>query len=518
MHKKIMLGNEAVARGAYEAGCMVAAGYPGTPSTEILESVAANYRGIKAQWSPNEKVALDVVAGASVAGARAMAAMKHVGLNVAADSLFTLSYTGVNGGMVIVNADDPGAWSSQNEQDNRHYARAAKLPMLDPSSPEEARQFTRMAFDISEQFDRPVIVRITTRVAHSQGAVNLEEPKKAKLKPFERNPKKYVMIPAHARPRHLFVEEQAKKLKEYSETSGLNRIEWNSRSTGIITNGVAYQYVKEVCPDASILKIGMVWPLPDKLICEFCNNVDELYVVEELDPFIEDYTRALGYKPRGKEIIPICGELTPEIVDMAINQKVPGNKIPSYYGKLPGRPPALCKGCPHGYVFNVLKKLDLNVNGDIGCYTLAVLPPYSAMHTQTCMGAGIGMHVGFEKARGEDFIKKTVAVIGDSTFVHSGIAPLIDLVYNKCHGTVIILDNRATAMTGHQDHPATGRTLMGEETHELDLELLAKACGVRRVRKVDPKDVETFERVVKEEIEAKEPSVIISLRKCILKR
>jgi len=518
MDKKVLLGNEAIARGAYEAGCHVATAYPGTPSTEILESVARDFRVIKSQWSPNEKVALEVGAGASIAGARVLVAMKHVGLNVAADPLFTFSYTGVNGGLVIINADDPGAWSSQNEQDNRHIGRAAKLPVIEPSDPAEAKEFTKLAFEISEKYDRPVIVRITTRIAHSQGLVPLEDRTETPLKEFIRDPKKYVMIPAHARPRHKFVEEQILKLKEYSNTSGLNRIEWGNKKRGIITNGVAYQYVKETCPDDSVLKIGMSWPLPDDLIREFASGVEELYVVEELDPFIEDYVKAMGIKAVGKEIIPILGELTPEIVNSALNGIEPVKTVENYTGPVPGRPPGLCQGCPHGYVFNVLKKLDLTVNGDIGCYTLGVLPPYSAMHTQGCMGASIGMHFGFEKARGDEMASKSIAVIGDSTFVHSGITPLIDLVYNKGTGTVLILDNRSTAMTGHQDNPATGVTLMGEETHELDLELLSRAVGVKRVVVVDPKNMEEFERVVREETEAREPSVIISKRKCILKK
>jgi indolepyruvate ferredoxin oxidoreductase alpha subunit len=517
MEKKVLLGNEAIARGAYEAGCHVAAGYPGTPSTEILECIARDYRNIKSQWSPNEKVAFEVAAGASIAGARSMAAMKHVGLNVAADPLFTFSYTGVNGGFVIINADDPGAWSSQNEQDNRWLARAAKVPMIEPASPAECREYTKLAFEISERFDRPVIVRITTRIAHSQGLVEIEEKQDVPVKPFVRNPQKYVMIPAHARPRHKFIEDSFPKLQEFSSTSGLNRIEWGNKKRGIITNGVAYQYVKETCPDDSVLKIGMVWPMPDALIREFASQVDELCVVEELDPFIEDYIKALGITVAwGKNIIPILGELTPEIVDAALNRKEAVQAYPSYEAPLPGRPPELCKGCPHGFVFSVLRKLDLNVNGDIGCYTLGVLPPYSAMHSQGCMGASIGMHLGMEKAHGDDMARKTVAVIGDSTFVHSGITPLIDLVYNKGTGTVIILDNRVTAMTGHQDHPATGKTLMGEETHVLDLAMLVRAVGVKRVVTVDPKDLVEFERVVKEEVAAPEPSVIISLRRCIL--
>ncbi len=518
MTSKVMLGNEAIARGAWEAGCRVAAGYPGTPSTEVLETIARDYGEIKAQWSPNEKVALEVVAGASIAGARSLATMKHVGLNVAADPLFTFSYTGVNAGLVIINADDPGAWSSQNEQDNRHIARAAKLPMLDPSGPAEAREFTKIAFEISEKYDRPVLVRITTRIAHSQAIVETGERTEVPLKDFNRDPKKYVMIPAHARPRHVFIEQQHLKLKDYSNDSGLNRIEWRNKKRGIISNGVAYQYVRETCPDDSVLKIGMVWPLPDKLIKEFASQIEELYVVEELDPFIEDYVKALGIKVVGKDIIPICGELTPEIVDLALNKKEAVKAVPPYTGDLPGRPPGLCKGCPHAFVFNILKKHNYVVNGDIGCYTLGVLPPYSAMHSQGCMGASIGMHLGFEKARGDEMARNSIAVIGDSTFMHSGITGLIDLVYNKGTGTVMILDNRITAMTGHQDNPATGLTLMGEPTYELNLEMVVRACGVNRVVVVDPRDVELLEKVIVEEIAAKEPSVIIARRKCILAR
>ncbi|MCL1864567.1 MAG: thiamine pyrophosphate-dependent enzyme [Spirochaetes bacterium] len=516
MTQKIMLGNEAIARGAWEAGCRVATGYPGTPSTEIIETIARDYSEIKSQWSPNEKVALEVAAGAAIAGARSIATMKHVGLNVAADPLFTFSYTGVNAGLVIINADDPGAWSSQNEQDNRHLAKAAKLPMLDPSDPAEAKEFTKIAFKMSEEFDRSVIVRITTRIAHSQALVNIGERENVPLKDFVRDPKKYVMIPAHARPRHVFVEQQLIKLKDYSNESGLNKIEWRSKKRGIITNGVAYHYVRETCPDDSILKIGMVWPLPDKLIKEFASQVEELYAVEELDPFIEDYVKSLGIKITGKEIIPICNELTPEIVDKAMNKREAPPATPQYEGNIPGRPPGLCKGCPHAFVFNVLKKHNYVVNGDIGCYTLGVLPPYSSMHSQGCMGASIGMHMGFEKARGDEMARNSVAVIGDSTFIHSGITGLIDLVYNKGTGTVIILDNRITAMTGHQNNPASGKTLSGEPTYELDLAMLSKACGVNRVTVIDPRDTELLEKTITEEVAAKEPSVIIAKRKCIL--
>ncbi len=519
MEKKVLLGNEAIARGAYEAGCRVAAAYPGTPSTEILETMARDYREIKSQWSPNEKVALEVAAGASEAGARALAAMKHVGLNVAADPLFTISYAGVNGGLVIINADDPGAWSSQNEQDNRHYAKAAKIPMLEPSDSQEAKDFTKLAFELSEEFDRPVIVRITTRIAHSRGIVEFGEKENIPLKKYARNPSKNVMIPAHSRPRHIFVEEQMKRLEDYSEKSGINRIERAGRKRGIITDSVAYQYVREVCPNDFVLKIGMVWPMPDALIREFAGSVEEVFVVEELDPFIEEHVKALGIRVTGKEIIPICGELTPDIVDRALNHKEKGIAYPAYENNpVPGRPPALCKGCPHAWVFNVLRKLDLTVVGDIGCYTLGALPPYSALHTQFCMGASIGMHLGFEKALGEEFTSRSVAVIGDSTFIHSGITPLIDLVYNKGTGTVIILDNRITAMTGHQHNPSSGKTLMGEDAYQIDLEAIARAVGVKRVLTVDPKDTERFEQIVREEISAREPSVIISKRKCILLR
>ncbi|MCL1911481.1 MAG: thiamine pyrophosphate-dependent enzyme [Leptospirales bacterium] len=520
--KVLLLGNEAIARGAYEAGCQVASAYPGTPSTEILETIARQYKGIRSQWSPNEKVALEVACGAAIAGVRSLAAMKHVGLNVAADPLFTFSYTGINSALVIINADDPGPWSSQNEQDNRHLARASKVPMIEPSDPAEAKEFTKMAFDMSEKFDVPVIVRITTRIAHSQGLVELgEAPDSLPVKDFVRRPAKHVMIPVFVRQRHKFKEEeQIPRLKDFSNNSGLNRIEWGKNNKrGIITDSVAYQYVKETCPDDSILKIGMCWPMPDRVIREFAGNVEEICVVEELDPYIEDYVKSLGINVEiGKNVIPILGELTPGIVGAALNGKTFSRNVPLYESeKIPDRPPLLCAGCPHSFVYTVLKKLDLHVNGDIGCYTLGVLPPYSSMHTQGCMGASIGMHLGMEKAK-PDMARKSVAIIGDSTFVHSGITPLIDLVYNKGTGTIIILDNRTTAMTGHQEHPGSGKTISGEETHRLDLEMLSKAVGVRRVVTVDPKNMDEFERVVKEEVAAEEPSVIISLRKCSLQK
>ncbi len=518
MEKKVLLGNEAIARGAYEAGCHVATAYPGTPSTEILESIARDFPDIQSQWSPNEKVAMEVAAGVSIAGARVLCAMKHVGLNVAADPLFTFSYTGVNAGFVIINADDPGAWSSQNEQDNRHYARAAKVPMIEPSSPEEAREFTKRAFAISEQFDRPVIVRITTRIAHSQGVVFLQEKEDIPVKDFEWNPQKYVMIPAHARPRHAIIEQKMQEMAIYSNSTDLNRVEMGDTKRGIITNSVAYQYVKETCPNDSILKIGMIWPMPDQLIRDFASQVDELYVVEELDPFIEDYVKAMGIPIIGKEIIPLLGELTPDIVDKAMNQKEQIKSTPDYDQEIPARPPMLCKGCPHIFSFEILRDLGYFVHGDIGCYTLGVLPPYTAMHAQGCMGASIGLHLGFEKAHGDAIARKSVAVIGDSTFLHSGIPALIDMVYNKNTGTIIILDNRITAMTGQQDHPASGRTLMGEDTHEVDLEAICRAVGVKRVTTIDPKNNDQLKKLIEQEVAAREPSVIITKRKCILSK
>ena len=517
MDKEILMGNEAVARGALEAGCRVAAGYPGTPSTEILETVAHTAPEIQAQWSPNEKVALEVAMGAALAGARSMAVMKHVGLNVAADPLFTFSYTGVNGGLVIINADDPGPWSSQNEQDNRHYARAAKVPMLEPADPEEARAMTRMAFDLSEQYDCPVIVRITTRIAHSRGIVHMHTPQEISLKPFVRDPRKYVMIPMHARLRHPVVESRLDALRDVSNTSDLNRIEWGGRTRGIICDSVAYQYVREVCPADSVLKIAMVWPLPDVLISEFAEAVDQLWVVEELDPFIENYVKAMGYAVTGKTRLPVTGELTPDIVDQALNDR-PQTEVPVYPDSLPARPPKLCKHCPHSYVFEILRNLDLTVIGDIGCYTLAALEPLNAMHTQTCMGASIGMLLGIEKARGPQAAERTVAVIGDSTFIHSGITPLIDMIYNRGAGTVIVLDNRTTAMTGHQENPASGKTLSGDPAPELDIEQLARAVGVKRTVTLDPKDTAELRRVIERETASQEPSVIIARRKCILKK
>jgi len=513
--KRIMLGNEAVARGAYEAGITVAAAYPGTPSTEITETIAKSYKDIYAEWSPNEKVALEVAIGASFAGARSICSMKHVGLNVAADPLFTASYTGINGGLVVMVADDPGMHSSQDEQDSRHYARAAKLPMLEPADSQECKDFVVEAVKISEQFDTPVIIRLTTRIAHSQSSVEFVERPEIQLKEYVKDPNKYVMMPGMAKKRHVFVEQRMLELQDYSNNSGLNRIEWGDKKIGVITNGISYQYSKETFGDnASYLKIGMSYPLPDKLIKEFAKEVETLYVIEELDPFFEDYIKSLGIKVIGKEKLTLLGEYSAAL----LREKLLGEKseLTELDIEAPGRPPVLCPGCPHRGTFHVLNKLKVKVSGDIGCYTLGALPPTNGIDTCVCMGASIGIAHGMEKARGKDFARSTVAILGDSTFIHSGITGLIDLVYNKGTSTVIILDNSITGMTGHQQNPTTGFTIRNEPTKQVDLALLAKAVGVNRVRVADPFDLVGFEKVVKEELTAEEPSVIIAQRPCAL--
>lgn len=512
--RRLMLGNEAIARGAYEAGCLVASAYPGTPSTEITEHIA-KYDDIYSEWSSNEKVSMEVAIGASIAGARAICAMKHVGLNVAADPLFTVSYSGVNGGLVIVVADDPGMHSSQNEQDSRHYARASKVPMLEPSDSQECKDFTQLAFQISEEFDCPVIVRLSTRIAHSQSVVNFGERINSGLKEYVKNPEKYIMMPAAARKRHIVVEERILALREYAETALVNRIEWGDRRIGVITNGISYQYAREALGDVSFLKLGMVYPLPEKLIHEFANGVEQIYVVEELEPMIEEHARELGIKVIGKELFPIFGELGAQM----IREKILGIKTeqhPEITEEIPMRPPVLCPGCPHRGAFYVLKKLKLRVCGDIGCYTLGALPPIEAIDTCICMGASITGAHGMEMARGKDFAKGTVATLGDSTFIHSGITGLIDVVYNKGISTLIIMDNSITGMTGHQQNPTTGKTIKGESTKQVDIEKLCHAIGVERVRVVDPFDLPEFEQVVIEETKADEPSVIISRRPCAL--
>jgi len=514
--RKLLLGNEAIARGVYEAGARVASAYPGTPSTEITEYIA-KYDDIYSEWAPNEKVALEVAIGASVAGARACCAMKHVGLNVAADPLFTASYTGVNGGLVIFVADDPGMHSSQNEQDTRIIAMGAKVPVLEPSDSSECKEFTKKAFEISEEFDTPVIVRLTTRVAHSKGLVELEDRDEVEIKPYVRDPSKYVMMPGMARKRHPLVVERMKKLSEYAENSELNRIEWGDTKIGVITSGISYQYSREAFGDVSYLKLGMVHPLPEKLIREFASRVEKLYVIEELEPFIENCCLRMGIKVTGKELLPVIGEYSAGL----IRERILGireEKLNNIDENIPPRPPVLCPGCPHRGTFYVLKKLKLTVSGDIGCYTLGAVAPLNSVDTTVCMGASIGMAHGMEKARGREAAGKTVAVIGDSTFIHSGITGLIDIGYNKGTSTVIILDNSITGMTGHQDNPATGYTIKGEQTKQVDLKKLCEAVGVERVRICDPYDLEEFEKAVREEVAAKEPSVIIARRPCALLR
>jgi indolepyruvate ferredoxin oxidoreductase alpha subunit len=515
--KKLLSGNEAIARGAFESGVGVAAAYPGTPSTEILESLGA-YPGLHVEWAPNEKVALETAMGAAFGGARAIAVMKHVGVNVAADPLFTLSYTGLRGGLVLVTADDPEMHSSQNEQDNRHYARSAKVPMLEPSDSQEAKDFTRKAFELSERFDTPVMVRTTTRVSHSKSVVFLGEPSvPPNPRKLVKDPAKLVMLPANARKRHPVVEKRMEDLSRLAETLPENRIEWGGKKEGIITSGISYEYAKEVMPEASFLKLGMVYPLPKDMIRSFASRVETLFVVEELDPFIEEQVRALGIEVTGKSVFPLCGELNPSLVEKGLkNLPSPAGEALSL--KLPARPPIMCPGCPHRGVFSVLNKLKLFVTGDIGCYTLGFLPPLSAIDTCVCMGASIGHALGLDKALQEEALGKVVAVIGDSTFLHSGITGLLNVVYNRGAVTLVILDNHTTAMTGRQDHPGTGFTLQGEETNQVDLVKLVRALGVKNVKVINPYDLAASERVIKREVRRPEPSVIISRAPCVLSR
>ncbi|MDD3880149.1 MAG: indolepyruvate ferredoxin oxidoreductase subunit alpha [Syntrophomonas sp.] len=512
--KKLMIGNEAIARGAYEAGATVATAYPGTPSTEIV-STFADYEGLYAEWAPNEKVALEVGVGASIGGARTLVAMKHVGVNVAADPLYTFSYTGVNAGLVLVSADDPGMHSSQNEQDNRGYGRFAKMPVIEPADSQEALDFTRLAFDISEEFDTPVMLRVTTRLSHSQTLVETGERVEVGLKDYKKDAPKYVMLPGFARLRHVEVEKRILQLKEYAETTELNRMEWGDKSIGIITSGVSYQYLREVMPEVSVLKLGMVNPLPEKLIRSFAAEVDRLIVLEELEPVIEEQLKAWGLKVEGKELFTLLGEYSPEMIEEVL-LGISSRKGSGLDQEIPPRPPLMCPGCPHRGVFHTLKKMKLHVMGDIGCYTLGALSPLDGMDACVCMGASIGMSLGMEKANGEDFARKVVTVIGDSTFVHSGITPLIDVVYNQGTSTVIILDNDTTAMTGHQDHPATGKTIRNLPTRKLDLPALVKAIGIEHVRIVDPLQLDEFRQTLEEELNRREASVIIAKRPCAL--
>ncbi|MCI7620036.1 MAG: indolepyruvate ferredoxin oxidoreductase subunit alpha [Firmicutes bacterium] len=512
--KQLMLGNQAFARGLYEAGCSVVSSYPGTPSTEVTEEIA-KYDGVYCEWAPNEKVAMEVAFGACLAGKRSFCGMKHVGLNVAADPLYTCSYTGVNAGMIICVADDAGMHSSQNEQDSRHHAIAAKVPMLEPSDSEEALEFVRTAYEISETYDTPVIIKMCTRIAHSQSVVTLGERVVPEKKPYEKNIKKYVMMPGNAIPRHPFVEERTAKLTEYAETSPLNRVEMGGTSVGIITSSTSYQYAKEVYGDnASILKLGMVNPLPVKLIMDFAAKVDKLIVIEELDPVIENHCRQLGLKLSGKDLLPICGEFSQNL----IAEKTAGKKAEfcSLGEQLPGRPPVMCAGCPHRGLFYTLSKNKCTVLGDIGCYTLGAVAPLAAMDMTLCMGASISAVHGFNKAAGKESEGKTVAVIGDSTFMHSGMTGLANVAYNQSNSTVIILDNSITGMTGHQQNPTTGYNIKGEPAGKIDLEALCKAMGFNRVSVVDPYNLDECDRVLKEELAAEEPSVIISRRPCAL--
>ncbi|MDR0405916.1 MAG: indolepyruvate ferredoxin oxidoreductase subunit alpha [Clostridiales bacterium] len=512
--KKFMLGNEAVARGAYEAGVSVVSSYPGTPSTEITETIAKHYDEIYSEWAPNEKVALEVAIGASFAGARAMSCMKHVGLNVAADPLFTASYTGVNGGLVVCVADDQGMHSSQNEQDSRLTAIAAKVPMLEPADSAECKAYVKRAYELSEQYDTPVLLRLSTRISHSQSLVESEERVTPPRGAYVKDAAKYVMMPAMAMKRRHYVEKRLDDMRAFAEDCEFNRIERNSAEVGVIAAGIAYQYAKEVFPDASFLKIGMIHPLPSDLIRQFAASVKKVYVVEELDPVIENHCKVLGIEVIGKEIFPNIGEFNAAQLQRAVY----GGAVDSYRIEepIPGRPPVMCAGCPHRGTFYVLKKLGLVVSGDIGCYTLGALPPTASMDVCVCMGASVGMAHGMEKAGGEIFTKKTVAVIGDSTFIHSGVTGLINMAYNKGGGTVIVLDNSITGMTGHQDNPLTGLTIKGEPTRSVDLVKLCEAIGIERVVVADPFDLDGFERVVREETASDAPSVIIARRPCAL--
>ncbi len=512
--KKLMIGNQAVAEGLHDGGLGVVSSYPGTPSTEITEFLS-KFDDIHSEWAPNEKVACEVAFGSSLAGARSACAMKHVGLNVAADPLFTLSYTGVNGGLVICVADDPAMHSSQNEQDSRHYAMASKVPMLEPADSMEAYAFAKNAFELSEKFDTPVLLRMCTRIAHSQSIVETGEKQPATLKDYEKNPAKYIMAPANAIKRHPFVEDRTRALQELAENCEYNTVEMNSDEIGIITSGCSYQYVKEVMGDsASVLKIGMPYPLPVKLIKDFASKVKTLYVIEELDPFIENHVKALGIDVIGKEKFSILGEFSQATIAKAFGKELPESV--SADSVIPNRPPMMCAGCPHRGLFYTLAKNKITALGDIGCYTLGSAPPLNALDSTLCMGASIsGLH-GFNLARGKDAEKKSVAVIGDSTFMHSGMTGLVNVAYNATNSTVIIVDNSITGMTGHQQNPTTGYNIKGDPAAKVDLETLCKALGINRVRVVDPYDLKACDTAVKEELAADEPSVIISRRPCVL--
>ena len=513
--KKLLLGNAAVARGAYEAGVNVVSSYPGTPSTEITEKMV-DFEDVYVEWAPNEKVAAEVCIGASIAGGRAMSCCKHVGLNVMADPVFTVSYIGVNGGLVFCVADDPGMHSSQNEQDSRHYAKGAKVLMLEPADSAECKEFTKKAFELSEKYDTPVFIRLSTRVSHSQSLVEIGERENVEVKEYEKNIGKNVMMPANAVKRHVVVEERIKALKAYAENTTLNKIEDNGSKIGVIANGITYMYAKEALgTDVNYLKLGMIYPLPEKLIKDFAAKCEKVYVTEELDPYIEEHCKALGVEVIGKDAFTLLGEYTPQMIAKAVLGK-DAPKSAEIKENIPARPPVMCAGCPHRATFYVLKKLGLTVSGDIGCYTLGAVAPLQSVDTTICMGASVSAALGMAKVKGKEFNKKLVSVIGDSTFIHSGITGLIDIVYNKGINTVIILDNSITGMTGHQDNPTTGKTIRGEATKQVNLVKLAEAVGIEHIVVADPFDVKNFEKVVKTETEREEPSVIIAQRPCAL--
>ena len=508
-----MLGNEAIARGAYEAGVKVSAAYPGTPSTEISEYLVQYKEDLYCEWSPNEKVATEVAVGASIAGTRAMSCMKHVGFNVAADPAYSVSYMGVNGGLVIIVADDPGLYSSQNEQDTRMVARAAQLPVIEPSDSSEAKEYIKMAFELSEQFDRPIVYRTTTRLAHSQGLVTLEDRKVPEDKLYVKDIRKTVMMPGNAKLRHVEIEKRNKELAEAANALPINRVEMNDTKIGVITSGIPYQYVKEALPNASVCKLGLVNPLPRKMIEDFASKVDKLYIVEELDPVIEEQVKSWGIECVGKDIFTVQGEYSANM----IRERILGETLElDQPAAVPGRPPILCPGCPHRSVYYTLKKLKMHAAGDIGCYTLGAVAPLSVVDTTMCMGSSISTLHGMEKAKGKEYIKNWVAVIGDSTFLHTGVNSLMNMVYNQATGTVMILDNSTTGMTGHQDHAATGKTLMGDPTYAIDIPGLCRAMGIKNVVEVNAFDIETLEKTIREEVAKDEVSVIITKSPCVL--
>ena len=513
--KMILSGNAAVARGVHEAGVQVAAAYPGTPSTEILEEIAASYPGIYAEWSVNEKVAFEVAFGAALGGKRALATMKHVGVNVAADALMTAAYTGVNAGLLLVSADDPGMHSSQNEQDNRYFAKMAKIPMLEPADSQEAKDFAALGVELSERFDTPVMLRMTTRICHGRSVVELGERQTPPEKTYTKDAKKYVMIPAYARVRHAFVEgERRARLTAFAEEFAGNRIEMGDSGLGIVASGVAYQYAREAFPQASFLKLSFSHPLPEKLVRKFASQVDKLYVVEELEPFLEEQLRAMGLEVVGKQVLPHTGELSPEIVRQALG-RTNGKPTAAVPEPLLPRPPVLCPGCPHRGLFMALKKVRATVTGDIGCYTLSVLPPLEMMDTCVCMGASIGVAQGLVRGATGKTAERIVAVLGDSTFIHSGIPSLVNAVYNRANITVVVADNRTTAMTGQQENPSTGKTLDGSEAPELDIEGMGRAMGVQHVTTVDPIDVEATEEALRQAMAHEGPALVVARRPCV---